>query len=83
MKVSQETAKSIVHYLDTLGLTPAQAAHDCSITLRSIEPYTDRRTERLRDAIRRLDSLSPEKLEAWKVGIRQIAAGTFKKNGGE
>jgi hypothetical protein len=49
MKVRKETAKRVLKMLETM--TPAQAAHECFISLRSIKPYTDRSTSSARELL--------------------------------
>jgi hypothetical protein len=71
--ISRATARSL-DYLLTTHETPARAAHDCDISLRSIAPYRDSRLERVRDILRRLERATPESLERQRATIRRIAA---------
>lgn len=73
MKIHPKTAKTILWYLDH-GYTYATAAHDCSITLQSLGNYTDARTERLRDTLRRLQNRDVSRLADDRAALERIAA---------
>ncbi len=71
--IGWRTAQTLDYLLATHE-TPARAAHDCSISLQAIRPYSDSRLENVRDILRRMDRLAPLALDKWREAIRRIAA---------
>ena len=73
MKITAETAKRALFYIDR-GDTFGQAAHDLEITLTSIAPYTDYRTEAVLRLFRWLERRPQDKQAQDIAFLRQLSA---------
>lgn len=75
IKVSPETAQRVLALLEAHDDSPWAAAHDVRVGLQAIEPYTDRRSERVLfvlGALQRADRR--DQGEAWREKLREIEA---------
>lgn len=78
--VSPETAKRALAALQMFG-TPEAAAHQMSVTLTAIRPYTDRATERVMELLHRFSRLNDERRTAWLNALAVIAGRTTDRDG--
>jgi len=74
MKISPATAARVLSMLKYHG-TPESAAHDARISLRAIEPYTDRATSRALDVLEFMGR-HPDKRDQHLEVLNQVAGGS-------
>jgi len=77
--INHGEARSLEFYL-THG-TPAQGAHDISVQLQAIEPYTDRQLSKLRHVLTLLDQLERDQQDtaaSWRTTIHELATEATK-----
>jgi len=64
MRVTPAVARTALFYLAEANGTPEAAAHQCSIQLQAIEPYTCSHTSAVRAVLRMLTPDRPDRLLA-------------------
>ena len=73
-KISPDTARGVLAALKANEDHAGAAAHDTRIGLTAIEPYTDRRGERILACLNRLARISSIELgSSWRDALAEIA----------